>query len=70
MTIGKYIGSVIPLQGETALLRPVGPGWIGVLVQFNNLERLGRVEDGLAFGWHWFPASDWEELDSRDDSPS
>ena len=62
---GVYVGPVVELKGERALLK--WPAWEPnlALVQFDNLELL---HDGvrLAFGWRTFPRC-FFLLDDEDD---
>jgi hypothetical protein len=53
MKVCKYTGDDEQLQGETALVMPNGAGM--VLIQADD------VTTGYGYGWHEFPASDWDE---------
>ena len=57
MKLGTYIGDDPALEGKTAAIVADAPGV--VLVQFDD------TATGLGFGWHRYPASDWEVIDGR-----
>ena len=67
---GEYVGTDIELYGKTALLLVRGP--LGatmsqddrVKAQFDELT----TKNNLGFGWHEFPASQWE-IDWDHDRP-
>lgn len=58
---GTYIGDEGYLQGEMALVMTVGEkAPSGVVPEGKVMIQANSVWTGLGFGWHEFPAEDWE----------
>lgn len=78
MSHGTYVGPIAHLRGKSALLQPCSALRDCVLAQFDDqdLTRSGKPlpqlpeppADALGFGWHAFPASDFEEDRNETDS--